>query len=337
MSSSLKEVISQLLDFMEEKRALNSLEPPTQEMLDRALEKVIEGTDPKIILVTDYKRKLYKSILKSLDYVDRIIEDIPTPIELNRERFVENPYIRAFFPTLSGLKKVYDHSSELKDYYQDAIHAQSQESYALLCMRKKEETILGMHLVGDRVIRDVKQIRVSFNHHHLLSPAENETDARRELKCCIFEGLVNNALANISEMRANRYHLEVEQQILNSRLRSSRLKGVIPLTGAKQSSLVDQARLNRVEAELEEIGYVTPEVCLEQVNQILSHPEEFVTMKHLSMNLDKAGIKHTDEPDSASCHHFELSEVNIKGLPPRVVTLAKINRADIQAAGRAFP
>ncbi|MCW8800580.1 MAG: hypothetical protein OQK71_06615 [Desulfobacter sp.] len=338
MSASLREVVANLLDIMGERKELKSLDPCTQEMLDSALERVVEGTDSRISLVPDYKRKLYKSIIKSLNYADTIIQQIPSPVELNSRAFVDNPYIRAFFPTLSGLKKVCNQSSELKEYFEDSSHLDAEESCALLCMRKEEETVLGMHLEGQQVIRDVKQIRVNFLNHRIQSPAADESTARRELKCCLFEGLVTNALANISELRAKRHQLETQQRILSARLRG-RGKNVNMQSMAEENvSLRNETiKLEQIEKELEEIGYVTPEVSLEQVNHILDHPEEFVSLNHISMRLDKSGIKHSENEQSASYSQIELSEVNIKGHSVRVVALAKIRRDEIESQQTDFP
>ncbi len=336
MSASLTEIIRHLLDSMDEKRKFQSLDEQTQLMLDKALERVIDGTDHRIRAVPGYKRKLYKSILKSLEYADRLIEQVPSAIELDSDHFVIDPYIRVFFPTKNGLVKVFQQSSELKEYFTDARHAGDSESCALLCMRKYEENILGMELEGDHVVRDVKQTRVTFAGHRIYSPAESESSARRELKCCIFEGLVNNALAKISELRKRRQELESEQQILHSRLRSHKTGVDInsdpqSMTAATSELHNEALQLEQIEQELSELGYVTPETCLEFVNDILSQPEEFVCLQNISLKVDKSGIKRVSEEPSRSVCELQLSEVTIKGHPPRVVTLAKIPRKELDS------
>jgi hypothetical protein len=324
---------------MDERREFNTLDQATQEMLDRALDRVIDGTDGKIRLVPGYKLKLYKAILRSLEYIDRIIERIPRPIDLSISHFVSDPYIRAFFPTLDGLKKVFSKSDELHDYFTEDEHANDAESCALLCMSKEEETILGMELEGDYLVKDVKQTRVTFAAHRIYAPAETEPNARRELKCCLFEGLVTNARDEICERREKRGQLQLEQQMLSSRLRGrgrdindinedSEL-GKIVNNHAKRQSQTHQ--LKEVETALNRIGYVTPEVCLHLVNSVLSQPEDFVSLKNISIRLDKSGIKRVgEEKTTQSVCDLHLSEVQIKGLNPRVVTLAKIRRDELQ-------
>lgn len=320
---------------MDEKRKLQSLDEQTQQMLDRAIERVIDGTDHRIRAVPGYKRKLYRSILKALEYVDRLIEQVPSAIELDSDQFVFNPYLRIFFPTKQGLMKVFQQSSELKEYFDDAEHTTESLSCALLCMRKCEEIVLGMELEGDQIIRDVKQTRVSFAGHRIYAPADSELSARRELKCCIFEGLVDNALARISALRQRRQQLESEQQILNSRLRGQKAGIAIDaVPEGSDTALIEREqealRLHEVERELSELGYATPEICLELVNDILAQPEAFVFLQNISMRVDKSGIKRPEEEPSQAVCDLHLSEVSIKGHPPRVVTLAFIKRKEIE-------
>ncbi|MDJ0807933.1 MAG: hypothetical protein QNJ78_14015 [Gammaproteobacteria bacterium] len=322
----------------EDRKQLKSLDQDTQQMLDVALERVIEGTDLRIRAVTGYKRKLYKSILKSLEYADSIVEQIPHAIDLTPKHFVSDPYIRALFPTLDGLKRIFKQSSELHDYFTEPEHINASESCALLCMHKEEQTIHGMELKGEQVHRDVRQTRVLFSDHRVYSPAESETNARRELKCCIFEGLVNNALAKLSELRTRRHQLEVEQHRLNARLRQKR-RGKSPdddmqeIANASVRLRSQQMELEKVEEALDKIGYLSPELCLELVNDILSEPDQFVRFKRISVNLDRDGIKRPGDQASTSIHRLNFSEVNIQGQPSRVVTLANFNRQELEESG----
>ena len=101
----------------------------------------------------------------------------------------------------------------LIEFFSDIEHRDTPEGMVLLCMQKHEETVFGMELKGEHVVRDICQQRITFDDHHLYSPAEDEDEARLGLKCCIFEGLVNNALANISSLRKRRLELETQQQL----------------------------------------------------------------------------------------------------------------------------
>jgi hypothetical protein len=312
------------------------MDEKTGAMFDRALEKVVDGTDSRIRLVPNYKRKLFKSILTALEYADRLVEEFPESIDLDTRHFIEDPYIRALFPTIGGLRRVCHSSSELRDFFSEPGHWQTGQGIALLCMHRREETVFGMELKGEHVVKDVSQQRVCFDDHHLYSPAENEMEARLGLKCCIFEGLVNNALANISRIRKHRLELETQQQILNGRLRSHDRPGSTSpdfqrILQQRSNLEAEKRKLETIEKELEEIGYLTPESCLQEVNNTMSRPEEFIRVRHLDYRLDSDNIIRTRNDDAHNSRKLHFAEVSIRGQEPRVVTLARISRQDVEA------
>lgn len=333
MHTGLQEIITTLLESLDQRKGLKSIDSHTQDMLDRALDRVLQGTDNKINLVPNYRQKLYQSIIRALQYADNMVEQIPQPIELTDTQLVSNPYVRAFFYTTTGLKKVCNQSSELKEFFQEPEHAQTDESCALLCMQKIQKNVLGMQLQGDRVIKDVQKSRITFVDHHIQSPAINERIARRELKCCIFEGLINNALANISALRAKRQQLETEQQILSSKLRSHN-QGIVSNEITYRNETL---KLAKIEQQLHKIGYITPEASLHQVNATLNHPEKFAQLKNIALKLDKEGILRSDHKHSSTINKVHLSEVSIKGQAPRVVTLVRIKRDGLTFPKTHFP
>lgn len=335
VSLALHDLIHHLYQEMEDRKTFAELDDKTRAMLDRALERVIDGTDSRIRLVPNYKRKLFKSILVALEYADRLVREIPHTIDLDSKHYVDDPYIRALFPTIDSLRKVCHQSSELRDFFSDIEHRDTPEGMVLLCMQKREETVFGMELKGEHVVRDICQQRITFEDHHLYSPAQDEGEARLGLKCCIFEGLVNNALANISSLRKRRLELETQQQMLNGRIRSqSRVDMSSPnfhrLVREHSDLQQKQEQLKTIEKELDEIGYLTPENCLQQVKATMSHPEEFIRLKNFTFRLDRGNIIRSKSETAFKSRKLQFSEVRIKGEKPRVVTLARINRRDVE-------
>ena len=335
VSVALHDMVHRIYHEMEDRKAFAKLDDRSRAMLDRALEKVIDGTDNRIRLVPNYKRKLFKSILVALEYADSLVGKIPHTIDLDSRHYVDDPYIRALFPTIDSLRNVCHQSSELREFFSDIEHRDTPEGMVLLCMQKHEETVYGMELNGEHVVRDICQQRVTFDDHHLYSPAEDEDEARLGLKCCIFEGLVNNALANISRLRKRRLELETQQQMLNGRLRSqSRIDMSSPnfhrLVREHSNLQQKQEQLRTIEKELDEIGYLTPENCLQQVRETMNHPEKFIRVKNFSFRLDRGNIIRSKNETAFKSRKLRFSEVRIKGEKPRVVTLARICRRDVE-------
>jgi len=323
--TSLKQILPSVLDAIRERRHQHSLNSDKQGVLVDVLERVVDGTDVKIRLVPGYRRKLLGAVETALEYADRLIDRFPEPLDLSPDRFVSDPYVNAFFVSPRDLKRIIRQSSELHDFFDQGCSAGVQECCVLLCMLKTEKMILGMEISGGQVRRDVKQTSVSFSDHNLLSPADTESNARQALKCCVFEGLITNALGQLMEFRATRRRLESRQRVLRSRLRSLESSSMAA-SGSTRNSI--EKELAELEEKLVLLGYLTPEAALQKVDSVLKQPAKFLSIEKMTLEIDKMGIKAIPGSDSTS-NRLELTEVTIKGQMPRIVTLAKFCRNEL--------
>jgi len=321
----LKQLLPGVMDAIRERRHQNGLSSEKKNALIDVLERVVDGTDAKIRLVPGYKRKLLGAVEDALEYADRMIEQFPESLDLSPKNFISDPYVNAFFVSPKDLKRIVGQSSELHDYCNEGFSTDNQECCVLLCMLKTEKQILGMEMSGGQVRRDVKQTSVSFSDHRVLSPADTESNARQELKCCVFEGLITNALSHIVELRATRRQLESAQRILGARLRSPELSSHAASGPAR--NLIEQ-ELADIEERLTQMGYMTPEVVLQQVDSVLRQPEKFLSVEKVTLEVDRMGTKTAPDSQTPS-NRLELIEVKINGQLPRIVTLAKLRRNEL--------
>ncbi len=299
------------------------------------VESVVDETDSKIRLVPGYKRELQDIIQSSLEFADDLVNRIPEAIEVSSNSFTSDPYVNAFFTNTSDLQSTFSHSSEIRDYMEDA-HSDDAGCCALLCMRRTEKTVMGMELSGDMLKRDVRQIAVSFSDHRIYSPSPRESDTREGLKSCLFQGLVTNTLEQIMRLRLASHRLQSKRQMLHARLRRYQQKA-----GEMQQGTGTDARIARgieetslelrnTEEQMLEAPLLTPQVVLEQVIEVFSRPEKFVQLREFSLRLNKMGIKISDD-SSQPANKLNLTEVTIGNELPRVVTLATFPRKELLA------
>lgn len=332
-------MISRTLDRIHEGKNYRGMDSDTREFLLAIIEEVVDGTDARIRLVPGYKKKLLGAVKASLEYVDQLVDQFPAAIELSPKAFVSNPYMNAFFATPRDLQGICDQSSELRDYLESGESFSTTTCCVLLCMQKVEKTVLGMGLSNGQIRKDVMQTSVSFHDHRIYSPAATESNARKELKCCIFQGLVTNTLSHLSELRAKRHQLESEQQVLLSRLRHKKHHGnrsVCAQSDVLQNmseSTTLQEKLEQTRLSLSELGMLTPQASLKEVRSILSRPHDFVRLNKEEVWLNKMGImvsKNSKQP----ANNLQLTKVSIHGQVPRIVTLAIINHHELRAKAK---
>jgi len=293
------------------------------------VERVIDGTDSRIRLVSGYRSKLQDVIRSSLAFADELVEQIPGGIEVNRHTFVTDPYVNAYFANVTDMRAIFSHSSEIKDFMEGYGDNDALECCALLCMKMSEKTVLGMELSGDILRKDVRQVAVNFSDHRIYSPAPREPETRQGLKQCLFDGLVTNALERITRMRLSNFRLNSELQMLKARQRRQQLalqKSADTTTAAGYQETCRQ--LEQLEAELSKTPLATPQAAMEQVVTVFKNPEDFVQLRKFTLRLNKMGILIGDATRQP-CNEIDLTEVTIGEGSPRIVTLARFPRSEI--------
>ncbi len=315
---NLSHTLSTLFATLRSRESSNLGQGLPPQVMECAIERVIQGTEAKVRLIPSYKKRLWNAVARSLEYTDELTDRLPEALSINKKSFSTDPYLNAFFVNAREMQEAVHHSSEVLDYYTDLGNRKT-SCYALLCMQKIERNILGSELIDGKVVKDIPQTTVSFTDHRIYSPSPSESQTRLDLRCCFFEGLITNALANIMESRAQRRHLEIEQQKLHVRLRAD-------LSHLEQVNL--RRDLDHIEKQLHDLGFVSPEVCLERILDVFSSPDRFVELNPVSMDVDRVGIKVTDTNTRRRANHLELTEATINKQKPRVVVLAKLKQED---------
>ena len=287
------------------------------------IEHVIQTTDERIRLVNGYQHKLLDPVTKALEYTGSIIDQFPAAIEVSSNTFASDPYVNAFFANIEELQSVFSSSAELRDFIDDYRHHDVKEICALLCMRKAEKTALGIELVGDTLKRDVRQVAVNFFDHHVYAPAPTEAETRQGLKECLLEGLTTKALERAVQLRLSRQRLEDEQRILQVRLRSRQAENWDSFDMEKT-----REKLGQIEMAMKDTPLASPLETLNIVEEVFSHPEEFVRLKKTSVRIDRMGIKRREDAPENS-HRLDLIEVTIGKDDPRVIILARFPRNEV--------
>lgn len=294
---------------------------PTSEqvIMDEMIEKIIQGTDPKIRWVSNYRQQLLPAVAKSLRFIEQVVAQIPGSVEVSSRNFIADPRVHAFFPTTDELHEAFQQSSELQDF----VHAHADQGLdhccTLLCMQKQEKPHLGADLFGDILRRDVLQTRVSFSDHHVLSPAEDETTARIGLRQCMLDNLITFALEHVMQPRVRRKQLSARKTQLQAKLRQC------PEDAGVRQELAD------LDQDLTALNQMAdgPRERLERVLSVFSHPEHFIQVQPIALRISSLGMK-LDEDDPRPGQRIELAEVAMGNTMKRVVVLADFPLAELR-------
>ncbi len=309
--------------------------PKAQAQL-KAVERVVQGTEPKIRFVSGYQKKLRPAIESSLRYIDALVEQIPGALEVDKAAFVNNPQVHAFFVNIEHLQTSFSRSPELREFFENTKRLTREESYSLMCMSMKEKTIFGVDMAGELLRKDVPQEAVSFSDHQILSPASTEAKARKGLKTCLFNGLVTHALEQIVFFRLKNRSLKNERRRLKIELAKLKRQGRPP-GPQSNSGPVNQRKIQKLKKKLTEnrqelramkVKLESPNDYINLINTIFNNPEAYIRVKNASMRLNNLGVKINDT-SIQSAHNIELAEIKIGEAPSRVVVLVKYPKKEM--------
>ena len=301
-----------------------------------AIEKVVNGVDPRLRVVSNYKRKLRKGVKRSLEYIDQeVVSRLPEPVQVNRKSFGADPRVRAFFASAEELQRIFSHNKILREFFKHPENQALTESYALLGMRKQEKNILGAALQGDMVVRDVAQVAVNFSEHLIVAPAATELGTKRILRALAFNDLIARSLERITDRRLEKRRLEEQRHLLQLKLKALQapdrsLKSQLEVPRQAGDIEVAQRQLAEVDLKLEKslVDFGTLDAHLYQVKEVFKHPEMYLRIDEISMRLNRMGIKLAENSGKPG-NDISFNEITLGEDRRFVVQLVKYSRQDM--------
>jgi hypothetical protein len=271
---------------------------PWAPVVERATEKALDATDPRIRALGGYRRALREPVTRAVHFVHELGEGLPAPVELSRARFAQDARLQAFFSSAARVQEA---------------------------------------LRGENIQHDIERTLVSFDEHRVALPAADEKALRRAFKERAFFTLVERALERMAARRERKEELEKGRAMLRAKLkalRSSR-SGLDALTD--RADRADEAaverRLDEAERALAELNASGGELerGLEDLGDTLSRPEDHITLRSMSLRLERMGYL-AQEQGTEPASDVEFLEVTVAGAPSVSGVLAWYPRAELKDA-----
>jgi hypothetical protein len=245
---------------------------------------------------------------------------------VSRKNFSIDPRVRVLFENLESMRKLVNDSASLAEFF--TTHKNADLAYAFLSMEKKERAFLGVELDGEMLKREVMQTAVTFSGHHLLSPGLTESAAKDGIKCCSFAGLLKKVNQLIMQSHYQIKGLEERKQGLTGQIRSLKAE----LKNSEDENVLTAASIEKLHHELKEVdrGLAqtrletdSPDRHLQLIVDVLSNPEQHISIKRDSLSVNNLGIK------TEHAHIIEYAEIDIETSLQRVALIVNIPRDDL--------
>ncbi|MEJ1397576.1 MAG: hypothetical protein RPU52_08650 [Candidatus Sedimenticola sp. (ex Thyasira tokunagai)] len=281
----------------------------TTQELDHWADLAVERMDPRLKMISRYRKRLYPAVECALLHIKELIRDIPGPLEISRQTYGADPCVHTLFGSNEQLEHLFSHSREISEYAKQVRPKEQTHCYAFMIMDRNDKQRLGHALVGEQVQNDVMQRVVYFSNHALVKPSNNEEDVRDELCEHVFQHLLSEAIfkvANHKEQLA-----ELDRQLAHQKAELKKLKaeiGGIEFLGTYESdagdqtpSLVQQLEETKLQRDKLASGLQTLDDYFELLLKVLSHPHHHCGLENESIILNRFNVVQDDDSARDAC------------------------------------
>ncbi len=298
-------------------------------LIEKATERAVEGTDPRLRALSGYARKLREPVIQAIDHVIALVDAIHGPVTLDAASHDADPRLGALFASAESMLDILGRDRALRDYLDSATGRLAPRVNALLVAERAERNILGMDLVGDQVRRDVAQVTVSFLAHRLLEPNANADETRRQLKRRAFDFILTQALDQISEIKLERADLARQRDLVKRKFSALERGGwgFKMAEGGPPDLAALMVELDDITDQLQALG---PDQDILEANlgilaEVLGKAEHQLWAEPITLFLDAMNIVRDEH--EASARRIDLMELR-GGKGQRVVMLPLVLAPD---------
>jgi hypothetical protein len=294
--------------------------PPS--LVKTVIERAVDGTDPRLRIVSGYAKTLKKPVLHAADYIIGMIDSLPGPVLANKTSLAADPGLAALLYSTERMERFISRDAAIAEY-RAANPLAPGPITGLLVSHRTEKQGFGYAEVEGQTLKDVPRTTVSFDDQLLVALAADEVETRRLLKRRVFDQLLAVALLQITERKEEREALGSRKALLRSKLDIMQRGGSFTQhTGAQEKARL-QARLEEIEQELAKLGDAGDvlEGNLSVIAQVLAAAEKHVWIEDKVLCLDRLYVVH-DKPGPSAPEIVFKDFHNSEG---RHVTLQMVN------------
>jgi hypothetical protein len=310
--------------------------------IERAIDIIINETDPRLRTVRAYRRKLRKPVIRSLAYINNLITRIPGPFDISRRAYGADPQINALFGSADDIEALFSRSKPVQEFFRDSPG--SDRVYLSLAMFRTEKKGFGVSLDGDVLRSDVARTTVNFSGHWLGICAASEAALRQML---VWRGIYNlaiTALENITHFQVKTDTLGKQRTLLKMKLRDlqAQHRG---LDAPEKTQLDDAVDLQALKLRLEETEHQLADASttletldgyLQQVCNVFNHPSRYLRVKPGTVRVNRMGIK-SDSATSRDGSEIVTAAITVGNKPQFESILVSFPRAEMgESSGLNF-
>jgi len=305
-----------------------------EDLIERAIERAVDGTDRRLRAVSGYKKRLRPAVIHAIDHVVGLVDNLPPPLELDRRNYGSDAELNAYFASVDHMNEILSRDAEMRQWQKSPENTVAERVFALLLMELNERNVLGVALEGNELRHDVAQVTVNFNKHRMVDPTAVEDDTRRLLKRRAFDHLLTLALAGIAEARGEHGDLQRERDLLRTK-QAALASGHWGFGNSTDEAAAEtppdpralELRIKEIDAQLSTLSTGLLQTHLDVLVDVLAGAEQNLRGESSTLCIDRQGVKQSQSSGLAT--PITLSTLHNSAGRSIVMRLTSIARADL--------
>ena len=299
-------------------RVPKNLEGLDSRQINLAIDQVVDGTDPRLRVVSGYRKRLRPAVIKAINTTMELVDGLSSPKELSRKSFSREDSIRSIFTSPDHISDFLSRCQVLHNYLKRQTSVALDNIHALLLVGHKETHMLGMELDEGIIRRDVPQISIHFSNPRLICPAESESTSHQETNKQVFDFFIVEALKRLISERSQQSKDQHQYELLVRKLKTLEAANwsFEWLLNQQQEGLVDNYKLKNeisgLAGQLKESATepVTLEYYLKVISDTLIAASELLRRTRIRLKMDRMGKKLKEADTGPSVLDLELDELS---------------------------
>lgn len=299
-------------------------QPPKQlegfdsKQVNLAIDQVIDGTDPRLRVVSGYRKRLRPAVIRAINCTLKLVDGLAAPVELSRRSFSREDRIRAIFSSPEHISDFLSRCQVLHKYLLKQTGLALDNIHALLLVVRKEQNVLGMELDEGIIRRDVPQVNVNFSYPRLISPMDSEGGSRRETNKQVFDFFIVEALKQVLAAHDKRSQDQYQYDLLVRKLKTLEAANwsFEGLLNQHQEHLISHHQLDQeisgltTQQAISAGEPVTLDRYIEVIANTLGSAPRLLHRMKVRLKMDRMGKKLDDDASGPSTLSLELDELS---------------------------
>ena len=301
--------------------------PPPPPEVGAALARVGELVDPLLRSVGSFETRLAEPVGHALDYCERLVGDLPGPLEISHRAFANDPLVHALFATADDIPQMLGRSQAIRDFLEQPYSHEADHFYAMFAARRQEKHQLGLAQQGELIRNDVPQTVLYFSSQTLIEPNCALDNTRLGLCGKAFDSLLHTFRAHVEALRHERDGLRSDLARERSHL------ALLHAGNDKPAQAVATRHVSELDDQLRTTAEsLMPEHLLPALVDYLQRPELALRLTPVSIAVDRLGVEYAPGEDNDNVHTLNFPELTARDRRLHLAMLARIRREEAQTA-----